>query len=240
LGGRVRAGEKSTPVVFWRIYLNGVEVKASDQCEPDRELKERLGKRRYALRYYTVFNTEQCVLPKSVAKQLIVSEGRTLDPIEACEGVLAAMPNPPQIQHTGDKAFYSPRTDCITMPPTGVFESADEYWSTLWHEAGHATGHPKRLNRAPFSRVVPFGEAVYSKEELLAEMTAAYLCGITGIQSRTVEESAAYVVGWLNNLRSDRKLIVYTAAQAQRACDYILQTRAGCSTPPNTEKAIVD
>ena len=136
-----------------------------------------------------------------------------LDPIEACEKILAGMPNPPEIVHGGDKALYSPATDRVTMPPRSLFESAEEYWCTLWHEVGgHSTGHPKRLNRDSIKDVAPFGSPVYSFEELLAELSAAYLCGIAGIENRTIDNAAAYLAGWLRTLRADRKLIVRAAA----------------------------
>jgi antirestriction protein ArdC len=120
------------------------------------------------------------------------------DSIGACEKILAGMPNPPEIVHAGDKAFYSPATDPVTMPPRGLFENAEEYWSTLWHECGgHATGHPNRLNRDSIKEAAPFGSAIYSVEEIVAEMTAAYLCGVNGIENRTIDNSAAYIGGWL-------------------------------------------
>ncbi len=226
LGGRVRKGEKSTPVVFWRIYVDGVEVRAnSDQHEPEHEQEEGQGRRRFVLRYYSIFNTEQCELPASVSEKLAFPEQRQLDPIEACEKILTGMPNPPEIVHAGDQAFYSPITDRITMPPRGLFANAEEYWSTFWHEAGHASGQRKRLNRDSITEAAPFGSATYSVEEIVAEMTAAYLCGITGIENRTIDNSAAYVAGWLRQLRDQRKLIIHAAAQAQRACDYILNLK---------------
>ena len=226
LGGRVRKGEKSTPVVFWRIYVDGVEVRAnSDQHEPEHEQEEGQGRRRFVLRYYSIFNTEQCELPASVSEKLAFPEQRQLDPIEACEKILTGMPNPPEIVHAGDQAFYSPITDRITMPPRGLFANAEEYWSTFWHEAGHASGHRTRLNRDSITEAAPFGSATYSVEEIVAEMTAAYLCGITGIENRTIDNSAAYVAGWLRQLRDQRKLIIHAAAQAQRACDYILNLK---------------
>jgi antirestriction protein ArdC len=134
LGGQVRKGEKSTPVVFWKIYVDGVEVKSGD-VEPETQEAGGQGKRRFVLRYYSTFNTEQCELPATVTEKLALPEQRQLDPIEACEKVLAGMPNPPEIVHAGDKAFYSSVADRVTMPPRSLFESADEYWSTLWHEA---------------------------------------------------------------------------------------------------------
>ena len=221
LGGQVRKGEKSTPLVFWKIYADGVEVKTGEP-EPESETPQDQGKRRFVLRYYSSFNTEQCDLRATVIEKLALPEQRQLDPIEACEAILAGMPNQPEILHAGDKAFYSPATDRITMPPRRLFESAEEYWSTLWHEEGHATGHPRRLNRESIKEAAPFGSATYRAEEIVAEMTAAYLCGITGIENRTIDNSAAYIAGWAKRLRNDRKLIIHAAAQAQRACDYVL------------------
>src|ERR1700752_2234960 len=112
------------------------------------------------------------------------------------------MPNTPEIQQAGERAFYPPLTDWVTMPPRSLFESADEYWATLWHEtAGHATGHPNRLNRDSIREAAPFGSATYSAEEILAEMAAAYLCGITGIANRTIDNSASYISARLNRVR---------------------------------------
>ena len=223
LGGQVRKGEKATPVVFWRVYVDGVEVKASgNESDPENGLTGGPGRRRFVLRYYSVFNTKQCDLPAAITEKLQVPEERPIDPIAACEKVLAGMPKAPEIQHAADKAFYSWVTDRITMPARTLFESAEEYWSTLWHEAAHATGHPKRLNRDSITQAAPFGSAIYSAEEVLAEMTAAYLCGMCGIANRTVDNSAAYIAGWLGKLRDDPKLIVHAAAQAQKAAEFIL------------------
>jgi len=166
LGGRVRKGEKSTPVAFWKIYLDGVEVKLGE-AEPEAQEAEGQGRRRFVLRYYSVFNTEQCELPASITETLALSEPHQFDPIEACEKILAGMPNPPEIVHAGDQAFYSPATDRITMPPPTLFESSEDYWCTLWHEEGHGSGHPKRLNRESIKEAAPFGSATYSIEEAI-------------------------------------------------------------------------
>jgi antirestriction protein ArdC len=88
----------------------------------------------------------------------------------------------------------------------------------------HATGHEKRLNRKTLMDLCPFGSTNYSKEELCAEMGAAYLCGIAGIENRTIDNSAAYINGWLSKSRRDPKVLVHAAAQAQRAVDYITNT----------------
>ena len=125
--------------------------------EPEAQEADGQGRRRFVLLYYSIFNTEQCELPATISETLMLPEQRQLNPIEACEAILAGMPNPPQIVHAGDKAFYSPLTDRLTMPPRGLFENADEYWSTLWHEESHAVGHTRRLNRESIQEVAPFG-----------------------------------------------------------------------------------
>jgi antirestriction protein ArdC len=119
------------------------------------------------------------------------------DPIEAAERIIASMPNPPEIQHAGSKAFYSPTTDRITLPPRELFASAEEYYATALHETVHSTGSEKRLAREGIREAAPFGSAVYSKEELTAEMGAAYICAEAGISTVVIENQAAYVAGWL-------------------------------------------
>ena len=94
-------------------------------------------RRRFLLRYYRVFNLEQCELPQAVLDKLPKIETHEHDPIEAAERIIAAMPNPPEIQHAGSKAFYSPITDRITLPPRELFASAEEYYATALHETVH-------------------------------------------------------------------------------------------------------
>jgi antirestriction protein ArdC len=151
------------------------------------------------------------------------------DPIEAAERIFTGMPNPPEIQQAGSKAFYSPITDRITLPPRKLFASAEEYYATALHETVHSTGHQKRLAREGICEAAPFGSAVYSKEELCAEMGAAYLCAEAGIANAVIANQAAYVAGWLKKLRDDRKLLIHAAAQAQHAVDYILGGRESCT-----------
>ncbi len=113
------------------------------------------------------------------------------DPIEAAERIIAEMPNPPEIQYAGSKAFYSSLTDRITLPPRELFTSAEEFYATALHETVHSTGSQKRLARESILEAAPFGSAVYSKEELCAEMGAAYLCAEAGISNAVIENQAA-------------------------------------------------
>jgi antirestriction protein ArdC len=193
----------------------------------DAEETEEKTRRRFLLRHYRVFNLEQCELPQAVIDRLPKIETHQNDPIEAVEKIIAEMVNPPEIVRAGSKAFYSPMTDRVTLPPRELFISAEEEACTAMHELSHSTGHQKRLAREGISELAPFGSPVYSREELVAELSAAYFCAEAGISSAVISNQAAYVAGWLKKLRDDRKLLILAAAQAQRAADYILGRRCG-------------
>jgi antirestriction protein ArdC len=209
LGGRIRKGEKSSPVIFWNVGEDRETVTPDGTKETARP---------FLLRYYSVFNlaqTEGIDLPASD-----LQETRTNNPIETCEEIVANMPNPPAFEQS-DKAWYSPNSDAVGMPPRSLFHSSEEYYCTLFHELSHSTGHAKRLHRDNFDSPVAFGSESYSKEELIAEMTAAMLCGITGIGQKTLENSAAYLKTWIERLKSDSRLLVSAASHAQKAADFI-------------------
>jgi antirestriction protein ArdC len=218
LGGHVGKGEESTIVVFWKV--DDLKENAEDADHPLAEQKRR---RRFLLRYYRVWNLEQCELPRAVLDKLPKIEIHEHDPIEAAEKIIAGMPNPPEIQYAGSKAFYSSITDRITLPARELFVSAEEFYATAMHETVHSTGSKKRLARESILEAAPFGSETYSAEELIAEMGAAYLCAEAGISNAVIANQAAYVSGWLKKLRNDRKLLVHAAAQAQHAVEYVLR-----------------
>jgi antirestriction protein ArdC len=124
------------------------------------------------------------------------------------------------------RAFYRPSTDTVGMPSRSAFDSTEKYYSTLFHELTHSTGHPSRVAREGIMEHNPFGSEDYSKEELVAEMGAAMLCGVAGVESWTLDNSASYLQSWINRLRSDSRLIVSAASQAQKAADFILARNA--------------
>lgn len=203
-GGYVRPGEKSTPIVYWKVE--------------EREDKDTGAvKRRFLLRHYSIFNLAQVEGIAPPAQQ----EQRDWNPIEAAENLWRDWEDRPGRHHRGDRAFYSPRTDAITMPYPERFESADEYYATLYHEGIHATGHSSRLNRGLDSDLPPFGSPAYSREELIAELGGAFLCADTGIDNATIDNQAAYLGGWIATLQGDSRLVIAAASQAQRAADYI-------------------
>ena len=108
------------------------------------------------------------------------------------------------------------------MPEKETFDGPEEYYSTLFHEFTHSTGHKARLNRPGITETHYFGDEIYSKEELIAEMGAAMLSGVVGIENKTIKNSASYIQSWLGKLKEDKKLVVHAAAAAQKAADFIL------------------
>ena len=136
------------------------------------------------------------------------------------------MPDRPIIEIRGTRACYSPSRDLVRVPELFRYEKPEEYYSTFFHELAHSTGHQSRLNREGVTGNHFFGDAVYSREELVAEMAAAFLCGHTGIVNATIQNSAAYLQHWVKVLRGDKRLAITAAAQAQKAADFILNRKA--------------
>jgi antirestriction protein ArdC len=226
LGGRIKESElrNSTPVVFFKWY--NIETKK----QPDRkengddglvEQSTTSEKRKIPfIRYYRVYNVEQCLgLEEHIPE---IPCNNDLAPLEDCDEVIRKMPDKPEINHGGDKAYYNPRTDSIQMPQMHSFEDIESYYSTLFHELTHSTGHENRLKRKGVFDTHAFGDPIYSLEELVAEMGASFLCAMTGIENKTINNSAGYIANWLDKLKDDKKLVVIAGAQAQKACDYLL------------------
>jgi antirestriction protein ArdC len=216
-GGHVIKGSKSTPVVFWK-WIDRKEGDGADSEETNSKGKIPM------LRLYNVFNMEQVEGIEPPAPETTIN---TFTPIEAAQQIIAGMPLRPDIQHGGNKACYSPMLDYVKLPVPEAFETPEEYYSTCFHELSHSTGHGSRVGRKGVTETSYFGSHEYSKEELVAEMGAAFLCGHAGIEQRVIENSAAYIQGWLKALKNDMKMLIMAAAQAQKASDYILNGKGG-------------
>lgn len=216
LGGYVNKGERSTPVVFWKSWSN---LEQNDEGK----LEETS---RFVLRYYSCFNLEQCTLPPEEVPETDPTT-RHFDPIPKAQSIVEAMPSAPEITHNSQRACYSPILDIVNMPKPESFDAPAAYYSTLFHELTHSTGHESRLNREGITEANHFGSHDYSKEELTAEMGAAYLSGHCSLVDQTLDNSASYIAGWLKRLRNDPKLVVQAAGKAQRAADYILDVKWG-------------
>jgi len=207
-GATVRPGEKACSILFWNQKTIVDEESGEERSVP-------------LLRLYHVFNVAQCDGIKALPGTGEMTEPVTITkPAE----IVARMPKCPKIKHGMTESFYSPKDDCVNMPMQKRFGRTEEYYSTLFHELVHSTGHESRLNRSTLTAKAGFGSNPYSKEELIAEMGAAFLCGHAEIVERTLDNSAAYIKGWLDQLRGDKAMVVQAAAQAQRATDFILGT----------------
>lgn len=203
--GKVKKGQKASLVVFWKWV-----VKEDKETEEKEEFP--------LLRYYNVFEiNSQCEGLQSKRKEQEFQH----NPIEEAEKIKEGYRDSPPISFGPGRAFYRPSTDIISIPPLKDYEKPEEYYSTMFHEMVHSTGHVKRLKRTGITELNSFGSEPYSKEELIAEMGAAMLCGITGIDNSTLDNSASYIASWLNKLKEDSRLVVIAAAQAQKAADYI-------------------
>lgn len=212
VGGQVRKGEHGTQVILWKP----VTKRAKKDGEVDETYR--------LLRSYKVFNAEQCDnLPEFQTEF-------DNEPIERAQAIVDGYEAGPGILLGGGRASYSPAKDLVRCPELGQFRTAEGFYGTLYHELVHSTGHEKRL-----ARIEPalFGTDPYAREELVAEMGAAMLCGIAGIDNE--DESASYVGGWLKALQNDRKLVVTAAAAAQKAADLILGTTFGEIAEPQQE-----
>lgn len=220
LGGTVKKGAKGTPIIYWATVedKSALMIGKDEVSEAEHESKAT----KLIPNRYTIFNLDQTEgINLSKIEVLLRSQTST---IEACEAIVAGMPEPPLIQWGGEEAYYVPSSDTITLPHQKRFTSEEGYFATLFHELAHSTGHPKRLNRKELVALSGFGSESYSKEELTAEFTSAFLCGTAGIQSSTIQNSAAYIKGWLKTLKEDKRLLLQAASQAQKAADYILNS----------------
>jgi len=203
-GGSILKGEKPCAVLF-----------SDRKTMTDKETGEE--RNIPLLRLYSLFNVAQCEGLGDISKEMPESEV----PAKPAE-IVAKMPMKPRIKHGMTESCYSPREDCVSLPLQKRLGREGEYYSALFRELIHATGHERRLNRRTLTEKAGYGVSPYCKEELIAEMGAVFLCAEAEIVERTIDNSPAYVQGWLEQLKNDRTLIVQAAAQAQRAADFIL------------------
>ncbi len=208
LGGSVKPESKSHIVVYW----NWIESKTqlNKKGEPEKMP---------ILRYYRVFNIQQV---SGIEYQSTVKDNSEFKKDENCEVIINNYANGPKVRHEEQRAYYRPVADCVNMPKKETFSTSEEYYATLFHEEVHSTGHQTRLKREGIVNVSSFGSDVYSKEELIAETGAAFLCARTGIANLTFKNSVAYIQGWLAVLKKDSKFLINATAKAQKAVDFIL------------------
>ena len=210
-GGCVRKGEKGRKVVFFKM----MQKEKENPDDPDEVFP--------FLTAYTVFHIRQCdgitqkyhtdgdklydfaedATAESVAHDYISREGITYNPVK------------------GNRAYYSPVLDTVVTPLPEQFADSNEYYSALFHELTHSTGHKTRLDR--LDTCAAFGDDVYSTEELVAEIGSASIMATLGLESAsTLTASAAYIKNWLTALKNDKRMIVKAASRAEKAVKMIL------------------
>lgn len=212
-GVDLRKGEKATLVVLWKLF------KVEDDEGEEKTVP--------MLRHFFVFNVEQCELAKDAEiKPWPKPAERQFNPIEAAEAIFDGWEDSgdaPEARFNGSRAAYNAKRDEIIMPARNSFKTPSGFYSTLWHECIHATGHPARLARYEASR---YASEAYSREELVAEMGTAFIAGFAGLEGE-FDNSAAYIKSWLRALKDDPKMVVWAAGRAQKAADRILRIENG-------------
>jgi antirestriction protein ArdC len=208
----IKKGAKKNMVVFYRMLPYTVESEGNNGKEAKKDKTYPL------LRYYEVYHIDDI---EGIESKIPKFEH---DTIAECEKIVAQCEVP--IFNNDDGAYYVPMMDYINVPDINSFRTAEEYYSVTFHEMIHSTGLESRLGRFKKTDSHLFGSQTYSFEELVAELGASMLCGITGIESVTIENSASYIQSWLKKLKNDPYFVVQASGKAQKACDYILKAEA--------------
>lgn len=214
-GGHVIKGSKSCPIIFYKWLDKKDSI-------PGVGSEEQTNGKIPLLRYYSVFNIEQT---EGITPPPPEETHNNFDPITRAEEIIANMPLLPEIKYGGNKAYYSPSLDYVQLSHQHTFDIIESFYDTLFHELSHSTGHSKRLGRKGVTEPSYFGSHEYSKEELIAQMSASFLCGHAGIENMTIENSVSYIAGWLKALKNDKTLLIQAGGMAQKAADYILNVK---------------
>lgn len=191
-------GKKYSIITYWRML---------EKENEDGTIKKRFP----MIRYYRVYNLQQTtgITPKWEAELPKYNN----DPISNCEQILSEMREPPETIW-GMNPCYLPSKDKIGMPEINSFASASEYYAACFHEMAHSTKSMQRMNREKHS---------YAKEELIAEMSACFLCGMAGIETQTIDNQASYIKGWVEKIKGENvRMIVQAASEAQKVANWIL------------------
>jgi antirestriction protein ArdC len=210
----VRKGETSTMVTLWKPF----DRKAT-QADVDSGAAKKVGDkvRALLLRNYNVFAAEQVEGYELPEREALPERERD----DACEEFFSAIGA--DLRVGGDMAAYAPVEDYIICPSIEQFATSEHYYATLAHEHGHWTGHKTRLDRDLSGR---FGNASYAAEELIAELTAAFVGAMLGFHPTTRDDHAAYVKHWIRLLSDDKRAIITAASKAQAAADYLAKFSA--------------
>ena len=197
--GYVNKGEHGSLVVFWKIEqtadISGRELISNRKVKP-------------LFQYSYVYNISQTSLYAGVDESV---------KIISAERIISDLKVKPIIKNNIRGCFYNTSQDFISIPVINDFDSPEEYYSSLFHELIHWTAHKSRLGRDLSAE-----DENYSIEELTAELGSSYLCGLTGISSKVIENQTAYISGWLKTLSGDRQMILKASLAARKALEYLL------------------
>lgn len=211
-GGHVRRGEKSTRLLFMK------SVRKTDEATGETSHVQ------YA-RAFWAFNVEQCegldLQPAEDYKPPAQTTGRHDEAertiLDYCESQRV------RYKEQGNRAYYDPMWDSVTVPPFESFTTPEGYYSVAFHELAHSTGHHSRLDRFRDNKEAAHGLEDYSKEELTAELGSCFSLAELGIQSPELgENQAAYLRGWLQALQDDRRMIVSASSHGWKAAQMVL------------------
>lgn len=224
LGGNIKPGEMATEIIFWQILFSNRET---NKCITN-DLYVTLPKEQKALfkvkpigRFYNIFNmsqTEDLDFPKPT-RALSLNKKMKL-----CEEVVVGYQGKPAIEFKkAGIACYVPSKDEVQMPELNAYKDSESFYATLFHELGHSTGHLDRLNRPGVTGTIEFGSQDYSAEELIAEISASFLCAHCQIENKVIDNSVAYLNSWISKLSNDKYMIIKAASEAQKAFNFITQ-----------------
>ena len=223
LGGFVRRGETGTKITYWNIQKKTDKDKTPDDDE---------AKKRFFLRQYTVFALDQCGGDDLDRFRTPTPVGDFANFAPAEDAIAATCAS---IKFGGNRAYYSPSRDHIQLPIKSSFKDQAAYYSTALHELSHWTGHEGRLNR--LDKLARFGTQSYAMEELVAEMSAAFLTSALGVpNTAALTNAAAYIADWLDVLRHDSRAVFTASTAATKAADFILAFSGKGGSPIEEEE----
>lgn len=222
-GGKVNKGAKGSIICYWDFI-----EKVTGLDDDGKEITKKIP----FLKYYTVFNiaTQTDLEVKNPLPEVATK-------ISDMEAVKMGYINRESLDYKevlSDSAYYSPSKDCVRVPKMEQFRNSVEYYSTVFHELAHSTGHASRLARG-LENNAAFGSEDYSREELVAEMTAAGILAKAGHESdESITNTAAYLQSWMKALKDDPAMLFWAASRAEKALDYIVGPNT--DTPEKGEK----
>lgn len=215
-GYSLEKGSKGEKVEYWFPYdlkdQKSISFKKRDELIKSGQRTE-LDFSLYA-KYYTVFNGD-CIkgLPEEVIEKRDIEPSKVLEQIS--EGMNVGIYN-----DGGNMAYYSLTTDTIHLPKKELFISTEDYNAVAFHELAHSTGHETRLNRDIHGE---FASESYAKEELVAEITSAFMAADMGISVNGMDNHQAYINGWIEDIEKSPEVLTKAISKAEEAANYMEQ-----------------